>query len=250
MTEHVDSAVPEARETGRLEAFSDGVRYCHHATGTRTEGPRRRGRRDLTEGSCGLVASVAELRWTGDELFYGANHVGASPCDSSQRVQDRRVAAFCERLAAALCDVCSLPHFDFGGVPADECGKNGGGVLLGDFRVDRSEFLSVYPSSVPEAAAFIGRVARICGKDASRLHVRSPDVPDGDGFGVFKRPLVPGHLHAVVDFLGDDDHEEYAGLKATCRYVSTSVVGRDELTVLDVHVADIRRQAKFVAVFG
>jgi uncharacterized membrane protein len=25
MTEHVDSAVPEARETGRLEAFSDGV---------------------------------------------------------------------------------------------------------------------------------------------------------------------------------------------------------------------------------
>jgi len=179
-----------------------------------------------------------------------ANHVGASPCDSSQRVQDRRVAAFCERLAAALCDVCSLPHFDFGGVPADECGKNGGGVLLGDFRVDRSEFLSVYPSSVPEAAAFIGRVARICGKDASRLHVRSPDVPDGDGFGVFKRPLVPGHLHAVVDFLGDDDHEEYAGLKATCRYVSTSVVGRDELTVLDVHVADIRRQAKFVAVFG
>lgn len=124
------------------------------------------------------------------------------------------MAAFREWLLAVLCDVCSLADVDPGVVSADTCCKNGDSVLFGDFCSDRGELLSFFSRSVPEAAAFGKRLARVCGEDLPRLYVWSSAVPGGYGFGVFERARLACDLLGVVDFLGSDDYEEYAGVRA------------------------------------
>ena len=101
-----------------------GLCDCHHTSGTRTQSAEPGNRRVFACRSReSVAAAMAQLRWAGDEFFHDSNHVGASPRDSAQRVPDRRVAAFRERLPVVRCDVCSLPHVDPGDLSANASGK-------------------------------------------------------------------------------------------------------------------------------
>jgi uncharacterized membrane protein len=65
---------------------------------------------------------------------------------------------------------------------------------------------------------------------------------------LFRRAVVAGRLHSAVDFLGDNDYEEYAGGKAALS--RTLVIGGDELAVFDVHLADVGRQPQLFTILG
>jgi hypothetical protein len=120
--------------------------------------------------------------------------------------------------------------------------------LFRHIRVHRRVLLSVYPRRVPQAAAVIDGFDGICCQDAPRLHVWSSLVPGCDTVSAFGRARVASCLHSLVDFLGENNYEEHAGLKAA--FLCTLVIGGNELAVFDVHLTDVGRQPQLFTILG
>lgn len=66
---------------------------------------------------------------------------------------------------------------------------------------------------IPETAPIGERVDGLCGQDLPRVHVWAAFVLSRDAGGADRRSAFARYLYAVVDLLGNNDHQEHPGVR-------------------------------------